>query len=169
MKSFWLGAAVRDRVGRGRSETQMLITAHPVSVAGKTKSIFYELRGSNTTCSRCHSLRSLWHFFCWLPSLFHRFLLHAAARKFFLHHFGSPWKKSQWPTEIAGHVFWPCGSGFDGSVGQGACCGCVPRPAIAVRSAVHFIIILRAIKMKCQTKWQQFWLNFFVYDSVDKK
>lgn len=137
MKSFWLGAAVRDRVGRGRSETQMLITAHPVSVAGKTKSIFYELRGSNTTCSRCHSLRSLWHFFCWLPSLFHRFLLHAAARKFFLHHFGSPWKKSQWPTEIAGHVFWPCGSGFDGSrrgaVGEeGACCGCVPRPAIAV-------------------------------------
>lgn len=38
-------------------------------------------------------------------------------------------------TEIAGHVFWHCRSGFDGSGserGEGACCGCVPRPAIAV-------------------------------------
>lgn len=163
MKSFWLGAAVRDRGrrrGGGRTETQMLIAAHPVCVAGKTKSIFYELRGSNTTCSRsrCHSLRSLWHFFCWLPSLFHRFLLHAAARKFFLHHFGSPWKKSM--------TNWNCcvrGSGRGGGVMR------VRATPSYCSSAVHFIIILRAIKMKCQTKWQQFWLNFFVYDSVDKK
>lgn len=81
-------------------------------------------------------------------------------------------EKSQWPTEIAGHVFWYCGSGFDGSVrgsGRGGGVMRVRATPSYCSSAVHFIIILRAIKMKCQTKWQQFWLNFFVYDSVDKK
>lgn len=168
MKSFWLGAALERERGKRKCLSQRIQSA--LLKRKKTKSIFDELRGSNATC---RSLRSLWHFFCWLPSLFHCFLLHAAARKFFLHHFGSPWKKPManwncWPRLLALQVGlrW---NGRGRRSGRGAGVRRVRATPSYCSSAVHFIIILRAIKMKCQTKWQQFWLNFFVYDSVDKK
>lgn len=153
---------------RGRKATQMLIAAHPVCVAEREKSKINFPRAARQQRNVPQRAAVTLTFFCWLPSLFHRFLLHAAARKFFLHHFGSPWKKSHWncwPRLLALQVRlrweweWEGGGGVMRVRATPSYCS----------GAVHFIIILRAIKMKCQTKWQQFWLNFFVYDSVDKK
>lgn len=113
-----------------RERRQMLIAALPLCAAGKTKSIFHDA----TNASSCiRSLRSLWHFFLIFSRFFFGFLLRAAARKFFLRHFGTPWKANgQLNLLVTSSGYWQ-GDDLGGGRGESEV---VPRPASALHH--HF-------------------------------
>lgn len=127
MKSFWLGAAVRDR-GRRRGGGELKRKC----LSQRIQSALQEKQNQFSTSCEAATQRAVavaatacGHF----DIFFVGFLLYFIAFCCMLQLENSSCitlavhEKSQWPTEIA---VW-------GAVeGEGAWCGCVPRPAIAV-------------------------------------